>query len=494
MITKKRLFLAFICYFILFNFNIVWAETLTRKPSVAGSFYPDKPANLIKLVNSYLNKVPEQSINGDIKVVISPHAGYIYSGPVAAYGYKTIQGKNYDAVVVLALSHFYPFRGASVFDGNYYETPLGKVAIDRESVSIIKESSDLIDFYPLGHKKEHSLEVQIPFLQVVLGNNIKLIPIVFGDTSYETARSVAEVLARISDKKNILVVATTDLSHYDPYNIAQKKDLETIEEITKMSSQGLQSYFDQKTDRACGKCPLVTALIFADLIKANNISILKYANSGDTAGNKNRVVGYVSMVITKQGETHMKPAGENQEFSEKSKQELFSIVRNTVRGQLTEGKVSPVESSNPQLQSQNGVFVTLHTKGGALRGCIGCFTSNKPLFKTVQEMALSSAFRDPRFPPVTLDELDNLHVEISVLSPMKKINDVNEIQLGKHGIYIKKGFNSGTFLPQVATDTGWSLEEFLGHCSRDKAGLGWEGWKNADIFTYTADVFGEKKK
>ena len=151
-----------------------------------------------------------------------------------------------------------------------------------------------------------------------------------------------------------------------------------------------------------------------------------------------------------------------------------------------------MEVSNPELQAENGVFVTLHTKDGSLRGCIGNFVSAKPLYKTVQEMAISSAFRDPRFPPVRLNELENLTVEISVLSPMKKIDDASEIELGKHGIYIKKGFRSGTFLPQVATDTGWSLEEFLGHCSRDKAGLGWEGWKTADLYIYTADVFGEE--
>ena len=188
----------------------------------------------------------------------------------------------------------------------------------------------------------------------------------------------------------------------------------------------------------------------------------------------------------------MEPAYEDQTFSQESKQELFSIVRNTIREQLTRKKVTSLESTNPELQSQNGVFVTLHTKQGALRGCIGSFTSDKALYQTVQEMALSSAFRDPRFPPVSLDELDDLTVEISVLSPMKKISGASEIELGKHGIYIKKGFRSGTFLPQVATDTGWSLEEFLGHCSRDKAGLGWDGWKEADLYTYTADVFGEE--
>ncbi|MBU1862286.1 MAG: AmmeMemoRadiSam system protein B [Candidatus Omnitrophica bacterium] len=467
------------------------AQASIRKAAVAGAFYPDNPTQLRKMITQYLKTVPAQHVEGDLKVLISPHAGYIYSGPVAAYGYKLLRGNKFDIVAVLAVSHYYPFQGASVFDGTSYETPLGNIPIDQEAAALLRGASPLIGFHAFAHEREHSLEVQLPFLQVVLEDHFKLIPIVIGDTSYETAQAVAHELAKIAQTKNILVVASTDLSHFEPYRKANQMDEQTVQEIMRMSPQGLQSFFKEKTASACGKCPVVTALMYADLIGAREATVLKYANSGDTAGDKSNVVGYVSIAIIKKGEKNMKRENNDQMISQKSREELFSIVRNSIREQLTTGNVSKIETANPELQLKNGVFVTLHTKQGSLRGCIGNFFSDKPLCTTVQEMALSSAFHDPRFPPVSIKELDNLTVEISVLSPMKKINNENEIELGKHGIYIKKGFRSGTFLPQVATETGWSLDEFLGHCSQDKAGLGWEGWKNAEVFTYTAEVFGE---
>ena len=468
------------------------ADEAIRKTAVAGAFYPSNPTRLRNMIKTYLAEVPQQAVDGEIKVLVCPHAGYIYSGQVAAYSYQLIKGKQYDAVVVLALSHYYPFRGASVFDGDFYETPLGNVPIDHTIVTEMKDAHPLIDFHPPAHKREHSLEVQVPFLQVALGGDLKIVPVLFGDVRYETAQAVADVLADIAQEKNILVIASTDLSHFHPYKEANGLDEQTIQEVVKLSPQGLQSFFETNDGAACGKCPVVTSLVYADRINADEIKVLKYANSGDTAGDKRKVVGYVSMAITKKGEEDMAEVNEGVVLSAESKNELFSIVRSTIRERLSAGKVTDIESSNPELQTENGVFVTLHTKRGALRGCIGCFQSDEPLYKTVQAMALSSAFRDPRFPPVQLDELNDLSVEISVLSPMKKIDDVNEIELGKHGIYIKKGFRSGTFLPQVATDTGWSLEEFLGHCARDKAGLGWDGWKKADVYTYTDTVFGEE--
>lgn len=181
-------------------------------------------------------------------------------------------------------------------------------------------------------------------------------------------------------------------------------------------------------------------------------------------------------------------------LSKEEKNTLLNIARDTISEYIKTHNIISVNNYNisDNLKTKCGAFVSLHTKEGSLRGCIGNFSADAPLYKTIIDMTISSSTQDPRFSSVTITELDNIIIEISVLTPLKKINDISDIELGKHGIYIVKDFFSGTFLPQVATQTGWSLEEFLGHCSRDKAGIGWDGWKQADIYTYEAIIFSEK--
>ena len=174
---------------------------------------------------------------------------------------------------------------------------------------------------------------------------------------------------------------------------------------------------------------------------------------------------------------------------------MLGIARATIIMYINQHKTPDLDDRNfsPGLKMHSGAFVTLKEKG-ELRGCIGRFTADIPLWKVIQEMAIASSTQDSRFTPVTAKEIDKLEIEISVLSPMKRIYSADEIVLGKHGIYIKKGYYSGTFLPQVATETGWSINEFLGHCACDKAGLSWDGWKDAELYTYEAFVFSENDK
>jgi MEMO1 family protein len=182
-------------------------------------------------------------------------------------------------------------------------------------------------------------------------------------------------------------------------------------------------------------------------------------------------------------------------FTKDEINQLFSIARNSIHKMLFENKKLTIESSNisPNLKKNMGAFVTLNIDG-KMRGCIGQFTSTEPLYEVVNQMAIASAFEDTRFTPLSKEEFNKIKIEISVLGPLKKINNITEIVLGKHGIYIKKDFRSGTMLPQVATGNHWTLEQFLGYTSRDKAGLGWDGWKNADIYIYEAVVLEENKK
>jgi len=180
-------------------------------------------------------------------------------------------------------------------------------------------------------------------------------------------------------------------------------------------------------------------------------------------------------------------------LSNQEKEKLLQIARFTIEEYLSKSQIPKLDKSDllPIMEMECGSFVTLH-KNGSLRGCIGRFTSSEALYKSVQKMAVSAATQDNRFSVVKKDELNEIDIEISVLTPLKKIQSIDEIEMGRHGIYIKKGFSTGTFLPQVAIETGWTKEEFLGYCAKNKVGIGWDGWKEAELFIYDALVFGEK--
>jgi len=260
-----------------------------------------------------------------------------------------------------------------------------------------------------------------------------------------------------------------------------------IDAISVNESAGIENLLTS----LCG-WPAVLSLLY---ITENDPSIkiihIDYQNSGDALSDKSRVVGYNAIIFTQKKQHHM--SDNTFVFNEKEKRELLQIARETIQEYLANRKVLKInEAEIPDaMKTPCGAFVTLH-KNGELRGCIGRFVANEPLYSVVQQMAIAAATEDSRFQSVTKDELEEIDIEISVLTPLKKIESIDEIEMGRHGIYIKKGFASGTFLPQVAIETGWTKEEFLGYCARNKAGIGWDGWKDADIFTYEAFVFAEK--
>jgi AmmeMemoRadiSam system protein A len=218
------------------------------------------------------------------------------------------------------------------------------------------------------------------------------------------------------------------------------------------------------------------------------IKNIRYKNSGDSEfGDKSKVVGNNSIIFS------LKEQKMGFNLNEQERTDLLSIARRTIEEYINKNNIPEIDADKltSDIKTKCGAFVTLH-KQGMLRSCIGHFEAYEPLYKTVQQMAIAASTQDYRFPPVKPNEVNELELEISVLTPMRKINSIDEIELGKHGIYIKKGSRSGTFLPQVATETGWTKEEFLGYCAQDKVGLGWDGWKDADIFIYEALIFSEK--
>jgi AmmeMemoRadiSam system protein B/AmmeMemoRadiSam system protein A len=465
-----------------------------REPAVAGSWYPGNPEILSGDVKRYLENVKRDKQEGEVVALVSPHAGYMYSGQVAAYAYKSIEGKIFDAVVVVGPSHQVFFRGASVYDRGGYRTPLGVVPVDMDLSKKMTEKRKEIRFIPEAHLREHSLEMQIPFLQTVL-KTFKIVPIVMEpDWSWETCQSLSAAMAEAVKGKRVLLVASSDLSHFHSYEKAVELDKVVLNHIDRFDPEGLSRGLKSGRCEACGGGPILSIMLAAKALGANKGRVLKYLNSGDVTGDRSRVVGYAAGVFYKTigGTEKMKEekkVGVDLGLSEQDKKTLHHIARTVIENKARGKNVPEFTVEEPILKENRGAFVTI-TKKGQLRGCIGYIEGKGPLYKTIEEMAEAAAFRDPRFNRVTERELPDLEIEISVLTPLKKIADVNEIEVGKHGIYMKSGWNSGLLLPQVATEYRWDRKTFLEHTCL-KAGLPPNAWKDkgTEIYIFSADIF-----
>ncbi len=474
-------------------------QLINREPAVAGQFYPADSAELRSMVGElFKNALPHSQNN--VLAIISPHAGYVYSGVVAATSYNQIDPeKHYDNIFIIASSHRAYYNGASIYSIGNYETPLGEVKVNLQLAQKLIDENKIFSYVPKAHIAEHSIEVQLPLLQYRMKAPFQIVPIVIGTQTASDCKKMATILKPYLNDKNLFIISS-DFSHYPAYSDAVELDKKTADAII---SNDTEKFLNEIRDpenagvpelatRACGWTSILTLLYMTENRNDVEYRLMEYKNSGDTKfGDKTRVVGYNSIVLEKKLKNINK-----MDFSlnDNEKRELLKIARNTVEQYVKTGTVPQLDTSNfsDNLKVKAGAFVTLN-ENQRLRGCIGHFEADKPLYQIVQDMAVAAATQDPRFQPVEKYELDDLEIEISVLTPMKKINSIDEIKLGRDGIYIKKGFRAGTFLPQVATETGWDLEQFLGHCSRDKAGIGWDGWKDAEIYTYQALVFSEKE-
>lgn len=460
-----------------------------RPPAVAGAFYTSDAKTLSEQIKDFLSNVPAKTLSGKIVALISPHAGYMYSGQVAAYGYKLLEGKKFDTVVVIAPSHRAYFRGASVYNKGAYQIPLGLIPVNTGLAQHLIEQDDLISYVAQAHTQEHSLEVQLPFLKIVLGD-FKLLPIVIGSYDLATCESISETIYQVVKDKNVLIVASSDLSHFHPYDKAVEMDTIVINHVKNFDAKDLFKDTSSKKCEACGSGPMITTMLLAKKLGANKSEHLFYANSGDVTGDKSGVVGYMSAVLySNPGQEKGKKAVKDSGLTDEEKEILHKIAKVTIESKCRGEKYPEIKISSETLMEKRGAFVTLH-KRGKLRGCIGYIRAQKPLHETIREMALAAAFQDSRFNPVKKYELKNINIEISVLTPLKKIDSIEEIEVGKHGIYIIKGYNSGILLPQVATEYGWDRNTFLEHTCT-KAGLPTDAWKKKDteIYIYSADIF-----
>lgn len=464
-----------------------------RQPAVAGSFYPADAPTLSRQVKDYLARVPKQEIPGEVIALVSPHAGYMYSGLVAAYAFKLIEGMKYDAVVVVAPSHRVAFSGASIFDRGAYQTPLGILPIEKELGQKLMKESETFRFFPQAHGQEHSLEVQLPFLQEVLGG-FRLVPIIIGDQGLRNCEQVGQAIARAVRGQRVLLVASTDLSHFHSYDAAVKKDQVVLKAIEAMDPKRLSEDLESGRGEACGGGPVIAVMVAAKELGATRSRVLKYMNSGDVTQDRSRVVGYAAAVFFRgenkpKGAQTPRKAGVSLGLTDEEKQTLRQIAQSAIDARLKGDRPGKVEGLTETLKEKRGVFVSLH-KHGQLRGCIGTIHANQPLHQSVQEMALAAAFNDPRFSPVTAKDLKDLEIEISVLTPLERVQESKTIEVGKHGLYIKKDLHSGLLLPQVATQYKWDRVTFLEETCR-KAGLPRDAWKepDAEIYIFSADIF-----
>ena len=454
-----------------------------RPPAVAGQFYPGDAATLGQTVDDFLDQV---SLAQDDRVswpkaIIAPHAGYVYSGPVAASVYACLRAAKdtVQRVILLGPAHRVAFRGMAVPSVAGFDTPLGVVPLDTQAIEQIKSCSSVI-ISDEAHAQEHSLEVHLPFLQRVLGE-FSLVPICVGDARPE---DVAQVLEMLWGGPETLVVISTDLSHYHAYDEARLLDQATAQAITDCRADNVS------THGACGGRP-VNGLLKVAQIRGLKITLLDLRNSGDTAGSKDRVVGYASFRVD-EPDVEVKPAAV---YDSAQRQIMIDVARQAIEHGLETGKPPDLSATDwPGWAQQSGAaFVTLEIDG-KLRGCIGSLAAHRTLINDVAENAFAAAFRDPRFANLSGQEYEHLDIGISVLSEPEPLNISNEADLltkmrpGIDGLILQSGSRRGSFLPQVWEQLP-TKSSFLTHL-KTKAGLATDYWSDdIRIWRYTTESF-----
>ncbi len=266
-----------------------------RKSAIAGSWYPGKSATLKQEIEKYFSYVPDSGLEGEIFGLIAPHAGYVYSGPVAAYAYKLIRGKKYESIVIVGPSHRVAFPGVSVYSRGGYETPLGIVPVDEDLADNIKNFSGIVKDIPAAHLQEHSLEIQLPFLQVAL-QDVSFVPLLMGDQRADTCYELAQAIYSAVQDKQVLIVGSSDLSHFHNYNVASQMDALALKHLQSFDADGLLESLNSDICEACGGGPMAVAMLVAKKMGAEKAQLLKYANSGDVTGDRSSVVGYAAAV------------------------------------------------------------------------------------------------------------------------------------------------------------------------------------------------------
>jgi AmmeMemoRadiSam system protein B/AmmeMemoRadiSam system protein A len=457
---------------------------------VAGSWYPGTAGELTELVDSYLGEA--ERLDGEPIALIVPHAGYDYSGSIAVYGFKQMEGIPYDVAVIIAADHQAPLSNPiSVWAEGGFKTPLGTVAVNKElAEKLIAADPQYISFDPTAHEGEHPIEIELPFLQRVCPT-CSIVPILMGSDDDEAVNALATALLDVLPGHRAVIIASSDLSHYPSYDDALRVDETTLDTILTGDTTRVRQSIKETMAKgipnlatcACGEAPILTTMKVAAGMGADTITLLTYHNSGDLPfGDPKQVVGYGAVMFWR----YQPP-----DLTEEQKKTLLALARSTLEENLKSKTIPPYNTNDPALTRHSGVFVTL-TKNGELRGCIGRMWADLPLYQAVQEMAVQAATSDPRFPPMTSEELSQVKIEVSILSPLRRLTDLEQIKIGTHGLVIHKSGRQGVFLPQVPVEQGWNRNAYLDNLCL-KAGLDESCWKdNPVLYSFTAIVFGEE--
>ena len=491
-------------FLILLLFSLLLAAAGDVRPFLnTGPWYPADPARLRQMLDGFFKALPPPAAGARVRGIIAPHAGFEYSGRCAARAYRALTpAQGIRRVILLGVSHRSAFYGACVDDYGAWSTPLGGLAVDtgicRELAGkkLFRNNRDAMRF-------EHSLENQLPFLQEALpGGGYTIVPILFGALKKSDFAPLAAAIAPYVDE-HTLVVASSDLTHYGegysytPFrrdlaaNLA-KLDMGFIDAVRSLDFDRYFAYHEKTGITACGFVPIGVMIRLFEKKKFSS-TLADYYKSGDLTGDYSTSVSYASLLFSAGDAAAADPIG-----LERGEQKmLLELARSTLHSYLKDGREpEPDEtafSARPGLVQKLGVFVTLR-KGGDLRGCIGSIVGVEPLYRGVADNSVHAAVDDPRFPPLTPGELAGVEIEISVMTPLRPLADYHDIRLGTDGVVIRDGNAQAVFLPQVARETGWDLDDFLGNLCL-KAGLGRAAYRRSPTMRFTvfqAQVFSEK--
>ncbi|MCK5633211.1 AmmeMemoRadiSam system protein B [bacterium] len=496
---KLKLLFLFVC---IINSSFLFGSIQTKKiqkAHLAGSWYPADKQKLTKDLDYYFSLADKNIINkNNISAIIVPHAGYRFSGLCAANAYQTIKKSSFDRVIIIGPSHNKSFNGIALPNYTIYKTPMGKISIDKKAISKLSKKSSLFKIIPNVHQKEHSIEIQLPFLDYCL-NNFSIVPLIVGKLTEADFQKVAKTISTLlNDGKKTLIVISSDFIHYGPrfnytpaFSDVKKFDTMAIEAILEKSYIKFDDVIKKTKATICGESPIkiLLKLIETGALGQTEIQLASYYNSAqieDSRNGKNIDVKKLSKIVPAKSSVSYASLVCRSILTPQEKNLLLKSARNTITHKLfPEKKLDDHFTITDNLKKKSGAFVTIKTKSGKLRGCIGRIISNNSLYKIIPEVAQSTAFHDSRFLPLTKKELDDIVISITVLSPPRLVKSYNDIILGKHGIILEKTVNgfkqSAVYLPQVPEEQGWNLTQTLNSLSK-KAGLKKDDWKKETQF------------
>jgi AmmeMemoRadiSam system protein B/AmmeMemoRadiSam system protein A len=418
---------------------------MIREPVVAGQFYPGTSSQLKAMIETFVDeKVAREEVIG----LVSPHAGYVYSGPVAGAVISKVKFK--DTFVIMGPNHTGRGQPLSIMTQGTWQTPLGEVEIDSELGKQILATSSHLEEDHVAHQYEHSIEVQLPFLQY-FKPDIKIVPIMLAYAGGDIYKEIGKDIARAIRESNrgVVIMASSDMTHYESQESAQRKDNQAIEAILDLNEDELLRRIDELNISMCGYAPTVSLISAAKELGATGAELVRYQTSGDTTGDYSAVVGYAGVIITA-----MSP--------------VARLAKETVETYIREGKTPQPEALTPEMKEKAGVFVSVHKLGG-LRGCIGTFDPQcENVAEEIINNAVSSATRDPRFPPIAPDELEDLSYNVDVLTKPEPIASQDQLDPKKYGVIVESGFRRGLLLPDLE---GVDTVDYQIEICRRKAGI-----------------------